>query len=89
MNRRRLQAALPVLLVAVAAFSSYKYGIVRFEPVHLSLGISAMLGIWLVMPWRRTLSPAFLAASVALGLVLLHIVPTAARLDPIDALRHE
>jgi hypothetical protein len=72
-----------VLLVAVAAFSSYKYGIVRFEPVHLSLGLSAMLGIWLVMPWRRGLAPAFLASSVAIGLVLLHIYPTEARLDPI------
>jgi hypothetical protein len=72
-----------VLLVAVAAFSSYKYGIVRFEPAHLSLGLSAMLGIWLVMPWRRGLAPAFLATSVALGLVLLHIYPTEARLDPV------
>ncbi|MCW2982137.1 MAG: hypothetical protein JWO14_3864 [Solirubrobacterales bacterium] len=80
-DRRARWAA--VLLTAVASFSSYKYGIVRFEPVHLSLGLSAMLGIWLIMPWRRSLSPAFLTASILLGLVLLHIYPTPARLDPI------
>ena len=72
-----------VLLTAVAAFSSYKYGIVRFEPVHLSLGLSAMLGIWLVMPWRRGLSPAYLATSIFIGLILLHIYPTEPRLDPV------
>jgi hypothetical protein len=71
------------VLVAVAAFTSYKYGIVRFEPIHLSLGLSAMLGIWLVLPWRRTFSPTFLTASVLLGLALLHIYATPARLDPI------
>jgi hypothetical protein len=73
-----------VLLVAVAAFSSYKYTIVRFDPAHLSLGLSAMLGIWLVMPWRPELASAFLASSLVLGLVLLHIYPTEARLDPIQ-----
>ncbi|HSC20108.1 MAG TPA: hypothetical protein VLC07_00085 [Solirubrobacterales bacterium] len=72
-----------VLLTAVAAFSSYKYGIVRFEPIHLSLGLSAMLGIWLVMPWRRGLAPAYLATSLVIGLVLLHLYPTQPRLDPV------
>jgi hypothetical protein len=80
-DRRAHWAA--VLLVAVASFSSYKYAIVRLEPFHLSLALSAMLGIWLVMPWRRTLTPSYLVSSVLLGLVLLHIYPTEARLDPI------
>jgi hypothetical protein len=78
-RRRRIGAT---LLVAIAAFSSYKYGIVRFEPAHLSLGLSAMLGIWLVMPWRRSLVPAFLVATVVLAGVALHIYPGEPRLDP-------
>lgn len=72
-----------VLLTAAAAFSSYKYVIVRFEPAHLSLGLSAMLGIWLVMPWRRGLAPAYLATSIVIGLILLHIYPNEPRLDPV------
>lgn len=79
-DRRRRAGA--VVLVAIAAFTSFKYGIVRFEPAHLSLGLSAMLGIWLVMPWRRSLVPAFLVATVVLAGVALHIYPGEPRLDP-------
>jgi len=78
-RRRRIGAT---LLVAIAAFSSYKYGIVRFEPAHLSLGLSAMLGIWLIIPWRRALVPAFLVATVVLAGIAIHIYPGEPRLDP-------
>jgi hypothetical protein len=78
---RRGQIA-AVLLVAVAAFTSCKYGIVRFEPAHASLALSAMLGIWLVLPWRRGLAPAFLLSTLVIGGIVLHVYPTEARLDP-------
>jgi hypothetical protein len=83
-GRARLFA---VLLVAVAAFSSYKYGIVRFEPYHLSLGIGALLGIWLQLPWPRIRAMAFLGASVILGILIFHTYATPTRLDAINNLR--
>lgn len=71
-----------VLVVALTAFTSCKYGIVRFEPAHASLALSAMLGIWLVLPWRRRLAPAFLFATLVVGGIVVHVYPTEARLDP-------
>jgi hypothetical protein len=75
-------------LLAVASFASFKYGIVRHEPDHLALALSALLGLFLVIPWARTpaVRPAFLSAAIVLGAVVLHLYPNAPRLDPIDNL---
>lgn len=82
-GRARLFA---VLLVAVAAFSSYKYGIVRFEPYHVALGLSALVGIWLQLPLPRARAVAFLVGTFVLGAIVVHTYPTAARLDVLDNL---
>jgi hypothetical protein len=78
-QRARIAA---VLVVAVAAFTSFKYGIVRFEPAHAGLALSAMLGVWLALPWRRALAPAFILATVVIGGIVVHVYPTEPRLDP-------
>jgi hypothetical protein len=83
-RRARLFA---VLAVAVAAFSSYKYGVVRFEPYHVALGLSAMLGIWLLLPWRRAQTMTFLGATVVIGAIVVHIYPTSPRLDVVANLK--
>jgi hypothetical protein len=75
-----------VLAVAVAGFSSYKYGIVRFEPSHVSLALSALLSIWLMLPWRRPTAMAFIGATAVIGVIIVHIYPTPFRLDVIDNL---
>jgi hypothetical protein len=77
-RRARLLA---VAAVAVAAFSAYKYGIVRFDEGHLSLGLSALLGIWLLLPWKKIRAAPFLAASAVVGVIFVHSYPTPLRLD--------
>ncbi len=84
-SRARLFA---VALTALAAFSSFKYGIVRFEPSHLSLGLSAMLGIWFLLPWPRMRAGVFLTASVAISAIVLHVYPNQPRLDAVANLRN-
>jgi hypothetical protein len=75
-----------VLAAAVAGFSSYKYGIVRFEPSHVALGLSALFGIWLLLPWRRPTAMTFVGATVVVGAIIVHVYPTPFRLDVIDNL---
>jgi hypothetical protein len=75
-----------VASVAVAAFTTYKYGIVRFETGHLALALSAFLGIWLQLPWQKTRAIPFLAATAVIGIVFTHAYPTAARFDVISNL---
>ncbi|HEV7615627.1 MAG TPA: hypothetical protein VGO36_05305 [Solirubrobacterales bacterium] len=82
--RARVCAA---LLTAAAAFASFKYGIVRFEPYHLSLGLSAMLGIWFLMPWPRRRAAALLVAGAVIGAVAIHTYPTEPRLDVVANLK--
>lgn len=82
-GRARLFA---VLLVAVASFASYKYGIVRFEPYHVALGLSALVGIWLQLPLPRARAVAFLAGTFVIGAIVVHTYPTVARLDVLDNL---
>lgn len=75
-----------VAAVAVAAFSTYKYGIVRFEAGHIALALSALLGIWLQLPWKKVHATPFLVATAALGIVFTHTYPTPLRLDVISNL---
>lgn len=70
-----------VAAVAVAAFSAYKYGIVRFDEGHLALGLSALLGIWLQLPWKKSQAAPFLTATAVVGIVFTHSYPTPTRLD--------
>jgi hypothetical protein len=82
-QRARLFA---VLLVAAAAFSAYKYGIVRFEAGHIALGVSALLGVWLQLPWKRIYAAPFLLTTMILGIIFTHTYPTPLRLDVISNL---
>jgi hypothetical protein len=76
-----------VAAVAIAALATYKYGIVRFEIGHLALALSALLGIWLQLPWPKTKATPFIAATVVIGIVFTHAYPWAARPDLIGNLK--
>jgi hypothetical protein len=75
-------------LVGLAAFVTFKYGIVRYEPNHLAIAFSTVLGLWLVIPWRRARLVALLAGTAFVGAVALYAYPTPLRLDPIKNLTH-
>lgn len=75
-----------VAAVAVAGFSAYKYGIVRFEGGHLALGLAALLGIWLQLPWEKVRAAPFLVATTIVGIIFTHSYPTPMRLDVISNL---
>jgi hypothetical protein len=75
-----------VALVAVAALATYKYGIVRFEVGHLALALSALLGIWLQLPWQKVRMMPFLIATALIGVIFTHAYPWAARFDVIGNL---
>jgi hypothetical protein len=68
-------------LTAVAAYVIFKYGITRFHPSPVSLALSALLGIFLLIPWPRQRAAVFLTASVVLGALAFHTYPAPARLD--------
>jgi hypothetical protein len=84
--RDRRTRCFAVLAVAVAAFTAYKYGIVRFEAGHIALALSALLGIWLQLPWKKVYATPFLVATAALGIIFTHTYPTPLRLDVISNL---
>jgi hypothetical protein len=73
-------------LVGLASFVTFKYGVVRYEPGHLAIAFSTMLGLWLVIPWRRKRLLTFLVGTAAVGAVALSAYPNPARLNPIDNL---
>lgn len=75
-------------LVGIAAFVSFKYGIVRYEPNHLAIAFSTMLGLWLVIPWQRTRLLTFLVGTALVGAVALYAYPTPVRLNPVENLTH-
>jgi hypothetical protein len=85
---RDLRARLfAVLMVALAAFASVKYGVVRFEPDHVALGLSALIGIWLLMPWPRKRAMSFLGATALIAIVAVHTYPNPDRFDVINNVR--
>lgn len=75
-----------VATVAVAALATYKYGIVRFEVGHLGLALFALLGIWLQLPWQKTLARPFLVSTIMVGIVFAHAYPAPARIDVVGNL---
>lgn len=70
-------------LVAVLAFVSYKYAVVRFEPNHVAIGLSTLWATWLVIPWTRPRLPLFLVGLVVIGFVAVHTFPGPGRFDAI------
>ncbi len=77
-----------IALVALAAFITFKYGIVRYEVSHLAIGFSTALGLWLVIPWTRGRMPALLSGAVVIGAITLHSFPAGGYpgIDPIHNL---
>lgn len=73
-----------VALVALAAFVTFKYGILRYDSSHVAIAFSTALAIWLVMPWSRQRSTLMLCGMAAIGFVALHSYPYPPRLDAID-----
>ncbi len=75
-------------LVSLAAFITFKYGIVRYETSHLAIGFSTALGLWLVIPWAKGRMPAMLSGAAVIGAVMLHSFPSGGYpgLDPINNL---
>ncbi|MBK5218207.1 MAG: hypothetical protein JJE35_00220 [Thermoleophilia bacterium] len=71
-------------LVGLASFVVYKYGVVRFEPNHMAIAMSTLLGFWLVLPWSRRRVALQLCGLAAIGFVALHSYPNPARLDVIE-----
>lgn len=74
-------------LTAVAAFVTFKYGITRFAEGPVALALSALLGIFLMVPWRRQQVALFVTAAAVLGALALHTYPTAPRLDVVANLK--
>jgi hypothetical protein len=85
--RDRRARRLGIALTVVAAFVTFKYGIVRFEPGHVALALSAMLGIWLLMSWTRQRAAVSLVATAAIAAVFFHAYPNPAKLDVIGNLK--
>lgn len=77
-----------IALVSLAAFITFKYGIVRYETSHLAIGFSTALGLWLVIPWARERMPVLLSGTAVIGAIMLHSFPTGGYpgLDPIKNL---
>jgi hypothetical protein len=73
-------------LVGLASFVIFKYGIVRYEPNHLAIGLSTALALWLVIPWARTRVAILLAGAALIGFVAIHAYPNTPRLDAIENL---
>jgi hypothetical protein len=75
-------------LVGLAAFITFKYGIVRYEVSHVAIGFSTALGLWLVIPWTRKRAPALLAGAAIIGAITLHSFPSGGYpgMDPINNL---
>jgi len=58
-----------VALIGVAAFATYKQGVVRADAGHLSLFFSTACVLWIAIPWDRARWHWLLAGVVAIGIV--------------------
>lgn len=65
--RDRIARRAAVLLMAIAAFSLFKEGVVRTDAGHLSLFFSSATVAWIAIPWSRRLWPLMLAGAVAIA----------------------
>jgi hypothetical protein len=68
-------------LMAVAAFSVFKEGVVRVDAAHLTLYFSTACGLWIAIPWARAHWPRMLAGAVAIGAVVVPVHPPGMPID--------
>jgi hypothetical protein len=62
-------------LIGVAAFATYKQGVVRADAGHLSLFFSTTCVLWIAIPWTRARWQWLLAGVVAIGIAGIPVRP--------------
>lgn len=62
-------------LIGVAAFATYKQGVVRADAGHLSLFFSTVCVLWIAIPWTRARWHWLLAGVVAIGIAGIPVRP--------------
>jgi hypothetical protein len=78
------------LLMAVAAFTVFKEGVVRTDAGHLSLYFATACVLWIAIPWSRGRWPWLLAGSAAIAAAGLPVrtAATPTNLDPVANVRN-
>jgi hypothetical protein len=86
-DRRALYAGAG--LMAVAAFTIFKEGVVRTDAGHLSLYFATACVLWIAIPWTRARWPWLLvgAAAIALAGIPVRTADTPTNLNPIANVR--
>jgi hypothetical protein len=87
-DRRALVAGMA--LMGIAAFTTFKEGVVRTDAGHLSLYFSAACVLWIAIPWARSRWGWLLAGAVTIALIGLPVRPPEAEtnLNPVANLRN-
>jgi hypothetical protein len=74
-RRRRIVAG---CVMALAAFSIFKEGMVRFEAAHVEFFFATATALLLALPWRRALWPLAAASVAGVGFLALQTSPSVA-----------
>jgi hypothetical protein len=82
--RDRRARGFAVALVALAAFTLYKEGVVRPDAGHLSLYFSSACILWIALPWTRARWLLIGAAAIALAGIPMRPSGLATNFDVID-----
>jgi hypothetical protein len=77
------------LLMAIAAFTVFKEGVVRTDAGHLSLYFSTACVLWIAIPWTRPRWPWLVvgAAAIAVAGLPVRTSDTPTNLDPVANVR--